>query len=78
MKLFSSLERMNIYFAGSIRGGRNDVGVYTPLITHLKKYGTVFTEHVGDCNLDEHCLTMRLFFFVMPLGLLHLMFLLMK
>ena len=42
---------MKIYFAGSIRGGRDDVGLYLQIIEHLKKYGEVLTEHVGDKNL---------------------------
>ena len=43
---------MKIYFAGSIRGGREDVQLYTQLIDHLKQYGEVLTEHVGDGQLD--------------------------
>ena len=42
---------MNIYFAGSIRGGRNDALLYSFLISHLHRHGTVFTEHVGDPNV---------------------------
>jgi hypothetical protein len=42
---------MNIYFAGSIRGGRNDAELYLSLIKHLGTYGTVLTEHVGDEDL---------------------------
>lgn len=42
---------MKIYFAGSIRGGRHDVELYLQLIEHLRKYGEVLTEHVGDKNL---------------------------
>ena len=41
-----------IYFAGSIRGGRNDADLYAKLIKLLQKYGTVLTEHVGDPNLE--------------------------
>jgi len=44
---------MNIYFAGSIRGGRGDKEIYLELIQHLKKYGTVLTEHVGDRDLTH-------------------------
>jgi len=39
---------MKIYFAGSIRAGREDVVLYGQLIEKLKKYGPVLTEHVGD------------------------------
>ena len=42
---------MKIYFAGSIRGGRDDTMIYKEIISHLKNYGEVFTEHVGDQSL---------------------------
>lgn len=42
---------MNIYFAGAIRGGREDTEFYSDLIQLLKTYGTVLTEHVGDSIL---------------------------
>lgn len=42
---------MKIYFAGSIRGGRDDAELYLQIINHLRKYGEVLTEHVGDKNL---------------------------
>ncbi|MGW4637893.1 nucleoside 2-deoxyribosyltransferase [Sphaerisporangium sp. NPDC004334] len=45
---------MKIYFAGSIRAGRDDVPTYQALITHLKRYGDVLTEHVGDYSLSLH------------------------
>ncbi|KAL5004733.1 hypothetical protein ScPMuIL_018189 [Solemya velum] len=39
---------INIYFAGSIRGGRDDADLYARIIKQLQAYGTVFTEHVGS------------------------------
>ncbi len=42
-----------IYFAGSIRGGREDVVLYSRIIRLLQKYGTVLTEHVGDLALEK-------------------------
>ncbi len=42
---------MTIYFAGSIRGGRQDSGIYAEIIQLLGRYGTVRTEHIGDANL---------------------------
>jgi len=42
---------MKIYFAGSISGGRADVGFYKELIDYLKNYGQVLTEFVGDNSL---------------------------
>ncbi|MBL7021729.1 nucleoside 2-deoxyribosyltransferase [Patescibacteria group bacterium] len=44
---------MKIYFAGAIRGGRNDVDLYIKLINYLKKYGGVLTEHIGERNLTQ-------------------------
>jgi phosphinothricin acetyltransferase len=43
---------MNIYFAGSIRGGRSDAGLYRELIAHLQTFGTVLTEHIGHDGLS--------------------------
>lgn len=43
-----------IYFAGSIRAGRGDVPIYAELISGLKSYGQVITEHVGDYGLSLH------------------------
>ena len=42
---------MNIYFAGAIRGGRNDAHLYARLIAYLQSYGIVLTAHVGDDGL---------------------------
>lgn len=44
--------RMKIYFAGSIRAGREDAHLYARIVAILKKYGTVLTEHVGNPNLS--------------------------
>ena len=44
---------MKIYFAGSIRGGREDKNLYSQIIKNLQKYGTVLTEHIGDQNLTD-------------------------
>lgn len=44
---------MKIYFAGSIRGGREDKELYLQLIKHLAKYGQIFTEHIGDKELNH-------------------------
>jgi 2'-deoxynucleoside 5'-phosphate N-hydrolase len=42
---------MKIYFAGSIRGGRDDQKIYAGIIRLLERYGTVITEHIGDATL---------------------------
>jgi len=43
---------MKIYFAGAIRGGREDSAIYHYIVSMLTRYGTILTEHVGDPNLD--------------------------
>ena len=43
---------MKIYFAGAIRGGRNDKELYLEIINYLKEYGEVLTEHVGDQSIN--------------------------
>lgn len=40
-----------IYFAGSIRGGREDVEFYLGIINHLKTHGRVLTEHIAEKQL---------------------------
>ena len=45
---------MKIYFAGSIRGGRDEEENYLKIINHLTKYGEVLTEHVGLKNIEEN------------------------
>jgi nucleoside 2-deoxyribosyltransferase len=45
---------MRIFFAGSIRGGRNLLPVYKQIILLLKKLGhTIVSEHVASANLEE-------------------------
>ena len=51
---------MKIYFAGSIRGGREDAALYQEIIQYLGNFGTVLTEHIGDESLTaggEHALS---------------------
>ena len=42
-----------VYFAGSIRGGREDAALYHRLIAYIARTDRVLTEHVGDANLSE-------------------------
>ena len=42
-----------IYFAGAIRGGRNDATIYLDIVKLLAKYGQVLTEHVADAALSS-------------------------
>ncbi len=44
---------MKIYFAGAIRGGRQDASTYHAMIAHLQKHGEVMTEHVGNKALSD-------------------------
>lgn len=41
-----------VYFAGSIRGGRTDAGLYRRLIQYIQKKDTVLTEHVGQPEIS--------------------------
>ena len=44
---------MKIYFAGAIRGGREDAQLYNNIIAYLGEKGQVLTEHVGSTNLNQ-------------------------
>jgi len=45
---------MKIYFAGSIRGGRDDALLYLGIIEFLKSFGEVLTEHVGEDLISSY------------------------
>jgi len=44
---------MKIYFAGSIRGGRDLAGDYNKLISALSVNHAVLTEHIGDKEISS-------------------------
>ena len=44
---------MKIYFAGSIRGGRDDAKLYEKIINHIGNHGIVLTEHIGNKNISN-------------------------
>ena len=44
---------MRIYFAGSIRGGRDDAAIYLELVEELAQYGEVLTEHVATVGEED-------------------------
>ncbi|PIN89540.1 nucleoside 2-deoxyribosyltransferase [Candidatus Pacearchaeota archaeon CG10_big_fil_rev_8_21_14_0_10_32_14] len=46
------MSKDKIYFAGSIRGGREDVDLYHELIRNLQNYGEVLTEHIGNREIS--------------------------
>lgn len=41
-----------IYFAGSIRGDRNDATLYKRMIDYMKRTNVVLTEHIGKSNMS--------------------------
>ena len=41
-----------IYFAGSIRGGRDFADLYRKMIEHMQMTDIVLTEHIGQANLN--------------------------
>ena len=43
---------MQIYFAASVRGRRDDCASYLAIVKQLREYGNVLTEHVGDVELS--------------------------
>ena len=43
---------MDIFFSGSIRGGRDDAALYREVINMLEAYGDVLTEHVGAEDVE--------------------------
>ena len=45
---------MKIYFAGSIRGGRQKAEDYKKIIETLSQYGEVLTEHIGLPSLTSY------------------------
>lgn len=42
-----------IYFAGAIRGGRDDSRIYNEIIAYLSQKWNVLTEHVGNKNIGS-------------------------
>ncbi|XP_077017983.1 5-hydroxymethyl-dUMP N-hydrolase [Tamandua tetradactyla] len=40
-----------LYFCGSIRGGREDLALYGRIVSRLRRFGTVLTEHVAAAEL---------------------------
>ena len=51
----AEIMKKKIYFAGSIRGGRNFADLYRKMIEHMQLTDIVLTEHIGqaDINLME-------------------------
>ena len=45
--------KKKVYFAGSIRGGRQDAELYKRIIKYIQRNHTVLTEHVGDLSKSK-------------------------
>ena len=45
--------RKKVYFAGSIRGGRQDAELYKRIIEYIQQRHVVLTEHVGDLSKSK-------------------------
>ncbi|KAG8511940.1 2'-deoxynucleoside 5'-phosphate N-hydrolase 1, partial [Galemys pyrenaicus] len=43
--------RPALYFCGSIRGGREDLALYARIVSRLRRFGAVLTEHVAAAEL---------------------------
>ena len=41
-----------VYFAGSIRGGRDDADLYADLIEYINRTDRVLTEHIGNGKIN--------------------------
>ncbi len=44
---------MKIYFAGSVRGGREKRKEFEEVISKLKEFGKVLTEHISDPEIEK-------------------------
>ncbi|XP_039710442.1 5-hydroxymethyl-dUMP N-hydrolase [Pteropus medius] len=44
--------RRALYFCGSIRGGREDRALYRRIVSRLRRFGAVLTEHVAAAELS--------------------------
>ena len=45
--------KKKVYFAGSIRGGRQDAELYKRIIEYIQREHVVLTEHVGDLSKSK-------------------------
>jgi hypothetical protein len=54
-------KKPKIYFAASIRGGRDDVELYRELINYMQTFGNVLTEHIGFDSKPSGIQTERIF-----------------
>ena len=52
---YSKTMKRQIYFCGSICGGRGDLELYRRIIEQLEEYGEVLTKHIAYCQ-SESCM----------------------
>nr|XP_019593958.1 PREDICTED: 2'-deoxynucleoside 5'-phosphate N-hydrolase 1 [Rhinolophus sinicus] len=52
-RLLGEPGRRALYFCGSIRGGRADRELYQRIVSRLRRFGAVLTEHVAAAELGE-------------------------
>ena len=50
---FHNVMSKKVYFAGSIRGGRQDAELYKRIIEYIQRNHVVLTEHVGDLSKSK-------------------------
>lgn len=48
----AEIMKKKIYFAGSIRGGRNFADLYRKMIEHMQLTDIVLTEHIGQADIN--------------------------
>lgn len=48
----AEIMKKKIYFAGSIRGGRNFADLYRKMIEHMQRTDIVLTEHIGQADIN--------------------------
>ena len=46
----AEIMKKKIYFAGSIRGGRNFADLYRKMIEHMQITDIILTEHIGQAD----------------------------
>ncbi|MGN1376355.1 MAG: nucleoside 2-deoxyribosyltransferase [Prevotella sp.] len=52
MEYTDSSTMQQVYFSGSIRGGRLDASLYNRIIAYINRNARVLTEHIGVDNLN--------------------------
>ncbi|XP_069464979.1 5-hydroxymethyl-dUMP N-hydrolase isoform X2 [Ambystoma mexicanum] len=50
---YLAMAGLQVYFCGSIRGGRQDRDLYARIVDKLREYGRVLTEHVASEGCSE-------------------------